>query len=514
MVLVGFAVAVMSIGQFAPQGARPAHAAASPVFVQERDLRVGSGTTAKLAFSSANKAGNLIVVYVMWNNTSTVSVSDTRGNVYTSAVGPTIWDTGKSNAQIFYAKNIAAGSNTVTATFAKAVGTFGIIYIHEYSGADAVAPVDAVVAASGPSGSLNSGFLTTTNPNDLLFAGGASSRAVTAAGTGYTARSFGDGNITEDRAVSVTGSYNATAPQNGQAWVMLLTAFKGVSADSIPPTTPTSFSATSTSPSQVVLSWTASTDNIGVAGYKVFRNGNQVGSATGTSYVDSGLTPATLYSYGVSAFDGAGNNSSQATTTAMTQADVTPPSVPANLSAQAVSTSQINLAWSASTDNIGVSGYRVFRDGLLIATTSALTFQNTGLATGTTYSYAVSAFDAAGNSSATSSSAIATTFAPDTTPPSVPSNLQASGVTGTSLDFLWSASTDNVGVAGYQVYRNDTQVATTTVTNYHDALLTPSTTYQYTVSAFDGAGNVSATAIPELSVTTASSSGPYMPVTP
>src|SRR5205814_10184791 len=89
--------------------------------------------------------------------------------------------------------------------------------------------------------------------------------------------------------------------------------------------------------------------------------------------------------------------------------DTPPPSVPTGLRATAVSSSQINLSWAASSDNVGVSGYRVFRNGAQIATTSATSFTNTGLSPSTTYSYTVAAFDAAGNLSAQSSPANATT---------------------------------------------------------------------------------------------------------
>src|SRR5438552_3055172 len=107
--------------------------------------------------------------------------------------------------------------------------------------------------------------------------------------------------------------------------------------------------------------------------------------------------------------------------------DTTPPTVPTGLTASAVSSSQINLSWTASSDNVGVSGYRVYRGGTQIATTSATSFANTGLSASTTYSYTVAAYDAAGNLSAQSSSASATTPAPpDTTPPSVTIN-QAPG---------------------------------------------------------------------------------------
>src|SRR5712672_2181043 len=161
--------------------------------------------------------------------------------------------------------------------------------------------------------------------------------------------------------------------------------------------------------------------------------------------------------------------------------DTTPPSVPTGLTASAVSSSQINLSWAASSDNVGVSGYRVFRNGAQIATTSATSFtNNTGLSPSTTFTYTVAAFDAAGNLSAQSSPASATTpAAPDTTPPSVPTGLTATAVSSSQINLSWGASSDNVGVSGYRVYRNGAQIATTGTTFFADAGLSPSTTYSY-----------------------------------
>src|SRR6266480_2738772 len=131
--------------------------------------------------------------------------------------------------------------------------------------------------------------------------------------------------------------------------------------------------------------------------------------------------------------------------------DTTPPSVPTGLTATAVSSSQINLSWTASSDNVGVSGYRVFRGGTQIATTSTTSFANTGLSASTTYSYTVAAYDAAGNLSAQSSSASATTPAPpDTTPPTVSITSPVSGATVGGTTSVTASASDNVGVVGVQ----------------------------------------------------------------
>jgi chitodextrinase len=174
-----------------------------------------------------------------------------------------------------------------------------------------------------------------------------------------------------------------------------------------------------------------------------------------------------------------------------------------------VSTSQINLSWNASTDNVGVTGYNVYRAGSLVATLGAVTtFQNTGLSSSTTYSYTVRAVDAAGNISSPSSSASATTQTPpDTTAPSIPGGLSTTPVSSTQINLSWSASTDNVGVTGYNVYRGGLQIATLgAVTSYQNTGLTGSTTYSYTVRARDAAGNISGQS-------TASSATTLAPVT-
>src|SRR5207247_1231304 len=172
--------------------------------------------------------------------------------------------------------------------------------------------------------------------------------------------------------------------------------------------------------------------------------------------------------------------------------DSTAPSVPTGLTATPISVSQINLAWTASTDDVAVTGYAVFRNGAQINTTATPNYSDSGLAAQTSYSYTVAAFDAVNNTSNQSTAAIGTTTAPDTTAPTVPTNLVSSNITTNSATISWSASGDNVAVAGYQIFRDGTQVNATIQTSYADSGLLPSTTYSYTVAAYDGSNNVSA----------------------
>ena len=173
--------------------------------------------------------------------------------------------------------------------------------------------------------------------------------------------------------------------------------------------------------------------------------------------------------------------------------DTTPPTVPTGLTATAFSSTQINLSWTASTDNVGVTGYRIYRDGSQVTTTAGTSYQDTGRSPSTTYTYRVAAYDAAGNVSAQSSQASATTPAlPDTQAPTVPKGLKATVISSTQINLSWTASTDNVGVEGYKIYQNGTQIGTTADTSYQSTGLKASTSYSYRVAAYDGAGNTSA----------------------
>src|SRR5437879_6398954 len=211
----------------------------------------------------------------------------------------------------------------------------------------------------------------------------------------------------------VGGGLIAPQPAQAQLGSLVVTVTSPASGSTVSGTVPVSASVS------IVGSLTVSRVDF-------YRDGNLIGSDSAAPYSVSWNTTSTnngSHTLTAVATDvlGARWNSDPVTVTVSNgpPPDTTPPSVPTGLRATAVSSSQINLSWAASSDNVGVSGYRVFRDGAQIATTSATSFTNQGLAPSTMYSYAVAAFDAAGNLSARSSPASATTqAAPDTTPPS------------------------------------------------------------------------------------------------
>src|SRR5882762_5570041 len=201
--------------------------------------------------------------------------------------------------------------------------------------------------------------------------------------------------------------------------------------DTIAPSTPAGLSASAASSSRINLSWRAATDNVGVIRYGVYRDGVQIAYISGRTYANTGLSAATTYSYTVAAYDAAGNASTQSSAVSATTkapADTQAPSTPANLAATVVSASQIDLSWSAATDNVGVTGYRVYRDGALVASPGGTSASITGLSAGVPYSFTVSAFDAAGNVSAPSAPLSATIALPLITPPSTPTGLAASAL--------------------------------------------------------------------------------------
>lgn len=168
----------------------------------------------------------------------------------------------------------------------------------------------------------------------------------------------------------------------------------------------------------------------------------------------------------------------------------TPPSAPSGLSASLDNAKTVRLTWNASTDNIAVAGYTVFRNGNVIAEVkSPGYFDGSGIALAS-YAYTVKAFDAARNVSASSNQATIALPAvqADLSPPSTPLALVPSFTGGNSITLSWNPSTDNVGVAGYFVFRNSQKIATVSAPGYTDTPVEPNKIYRYQVQAFDAAG--------------------------
>jgi hypothetical protein len=214
--------------------------ASGPTFVQVKSAtpQTASGSVA-VTYPVAQTAGNLNVVVVGWNDTtSTVSmVSDSLGNNYALAIGPT---TGTGLRQsIYYAAGIKAGGNTVTVRFNQAA-VYVDIRALEYSGLDPANPLDVKAGAAGSGTTASSGSATTTSANDLIFGAGMTIARFTAAGAGFVSRiiTSPDADIAEDKSVSTTGSYSATAPNSSGSWVMQMVAFRASGSSGQPSSNP------------------------------------------------------------------------------------------------------------------------------------------------------------------------------------------------------------------------------------------------------------------------------------
>ncbi len=278
-----------------------------------------------------------------------------------------------------------------------------------------------------------------------------------------------------------------------------------------PPTAPRTWPPAVISSTQINLTWTASTSSIGVANYVVQRcagascsNFAQVGAPSGTSFNDTGLTPSTSYSYRVEAVDTASNNGPFSTiATASTQAPP-PPTAPTNVTPTVISSTQINLTWTASTSSIGIANYVVQRcagascsNFAQVGAPAGTSFDVHGLMPSTSYSYRVEAIDTA--STAGPFSTAATTSTQAAPPPTAPTNLTPTVISSTRINLTWTASSSSIDVANYVVERcagvscsNFAQVATPGGTTFNDSGLTPNTSYSYEVQAVDTASNAGA----------------------
>jgi hypothetical protein len=284
------------------------------------------------------------------------------------------------------------------------------------------------------------------------------------------------------------------------------------------PQPPTNLSATSASSSQINLSWSAPNNNGGspITGYEIERSTDSGSTwstivsnsaSSSTTYSDTGLAANTSYLYRVSAINSVGTSSPSNTSSATTGTMATAPQPPTGLAANTISSSQINLSWTAPSNNGGsvITGYEIERSqdngstwAVIVSNTgsTATTYSDNGLVASTTYTYRVSAINSVGISSP-SNTASATTDV-QTFVPQPPTGLTASSVSSSTINLSWNSPGNDGGspIIGYKIERSTNSGAWSTIvsntgstsTTYADNGLLPLLTYTYRVSAINSVG--------------------------
>lgn len=296
-------------------------------------------------------------------------------------------------------------------------------------------------------------------------------------------------------------AYNVVAyDANGYESQQSATANVTLVADTTPPTAPTDVTVSGPTSTDsyyaqlpVTISWSASTDKIGVVGYYVYRNDELINSTTspqsGTSITDT-LGPGT-YTYTVAAYDAAQNVSARSSPVVFTiSIDNTPPSVPTNVSVEQISANGAKVSWASSTDPGGIAGYQIFRNGSKVGSASSSPYTDQGLSTNVHYIYNVAAYDVAGNVSDESEPPAGVTIQPFTGP-NPPVILSAIVGNASTVEIIWSIASDPLAITGYTLYRDGAAIASVTSTSYIDTKLTPGL-HTYNLTTTDVSGETSA----------------------
>lgn len=259
-----------------------------------------------------------------------------------------------------------------------------------------------------------------------------------------------------------------------------------LTVDGTGPTMPSNLINSTIGLTWINVTWGASTDFSGIQKYLIFRNGTNIANTTtALSYNNTGLTASAFYQYNVSAMDGVGHISANASVRLNT-IDITSPSTPSNLRNLTFISTSINITWDAAIDDFGIQKYLIFRNGTNIVNITVLSYNNTGLSEYTWYRYNVSAMDNYNNIGPNATLLVRTK---DITLPTAPT-LFSSQRGLTNIYLMWNVSSDSgSGVAGYIIFRNGSNIANSTVANYNDTNCNVGTSYSYIIEAYDNDGN-------------------------
>ncbi len=251
-----------------------------------------------------------------------------------------------------------------------------------------------------------------------------------------------------------------------------------------PPTAPYDLTFVRSTSTSIVLKWNASIGFKDIFCYQIYRNGELVGTTTKTEYIDNGLSSYTKYEYFIVAVDVAGSSSENSSSLiAYTNVDQYAPTTPTGLVVKIREDGSIYATWIASSDNVRVDGYNIYRNGEIIDTVSGTSYKDLNVEPGY-HEYYVEAFDNEGNTSMFSESVFI-----DNMPPRKPV-LSISEITSASISFEWD-SEDNIGISKYKIYKNDQLLRATAENQYVDTDVVAGEKYSYYVIAIDTSGNIS-----------------------
>ncbi|HXH26290.1 MAG TPA: Ig-like domain-containing protein, partial [Candidatus Acidoferrum sp.] len=419
-----YVVSAVALGGFSTLTFLQAHATATISLVKEvgsiNYANAAAISSATITVPAAGVAqGNTIVMTVgnSGNDGVTVkSVTDSRGNTYTV-------DANKSQISFFENTAVASGymatalqpGDKVIVTLTGTATIFAGL-ASEWSGIASTGRVDKAATNIATSSSLSSGSVATTQASDVLIGSFIGNGNVTFThGSNYIAfaAQFYNhvGSVYRDqwqeyRIVGQTGTYNATATtSSASGYAGAIVAYKAAPAsqDTTPPSVPSGLAITASTGTTLGMNWTASSDNVGVAGYDLYLNGSKTGTTATTSANFTGLVCGTTYTLGVDAYDAAGNISAVADLNGATaQCDITPPTVSFAAPADGSTVSGAAVAVSANaSDNVAVTSVQFKLDGnnlgpLLMVAPYTTTWDTTSVANGQ-HTITVIASDAAGN---------------------------------------------------------------------------------------------------------------------
>ena len=245
--------------------------------------------------------------------------------------------------------------------------------------------------------------------------------------------------------------------------------------DTTAPSTPSNLRVASATATSVTIAWNAATDNVGVAGYGLYRGSSQTGQTQQTTAtvqrpdvrhrLPGRRRRLRRRRQRVAAGDDVGHDLRRAPTHSR-------PPRPTNVTASTRTTTSIALTWAPATDNVGVAGYGVYNGANLVDTTAGTTGIVSGLTCGTNYTLAVDAFDASGNSSPKTTVMVSTLPCTDTTAPTATMTSPANGSKVTGTINAAANATDNVGVTRVEFFRDGVSIGSDTTSPYSIAFNT------------------------------------------